>query len=56
MTARFLGGKGREENASETAGRGGRLGAGTRPWGRAASGRQDLNLRPPDPEPGALPD
>ena len=24
--------------------------------GRAASGRQDLNLRPPDPEPGALPD
>ena len=32
------------------------LGPGTRPAGRAASGRQDLNLRPPDPEPGALPD
>ena len=25
------------------------------PWGQNWSGREDLNLRPPGPEPGALP-
>ena len=38
MTTLFLGGKGREKNASETAGPDGRLGAGTRPGGTGRVG------------------
>ena len=55
-SARSLAGRGGTKDASEEPDAMAASGPGTRPGGRAASGRQDLNLRPPDPEPGALPD